>query len=465
MGALLDQLYRHSPPFVQSLGITVYSVRQRITDYGAEFRRRFEESERIERYSREELRAYQDERLAELVRHCHANVPFYRRRMDGAKLRPDDIRTTADLAKLPILTADDIREQPDALIARTHAPRSLRVGYTSGSTGTPLRVLYDRNVCIMKNVADWRQKRLAGIELGDPLALFWGRILLPGEQSHPPFWRYNWALRHLYCSSYHVSGKNLGAYVDEMARFGIKAIEGYPSTLHTIARYVLQQGGRLPLKAAFASSETLFPNQRADMEQAFQCPVWDYYGMAERVIFATDCERHDGMHVNEDFGVTEILDRELQPVAPGQLGRIVATGLHNYGMPLLRYRSGDVTSIQDTPCACGRHFPRMGALTARAENVILTPDGRHLSFASLSLPFKQMTSIAEAQVIQETRDRLIINVVPRPNWSEAEAAYLRDQFDLRIGRQMDIEVREVQSIPRSRSGKFSFIVSKVQPDF
>jgi len=465
MGRLLDKLYAASPAFVQSLGITAYSIKQRLTDYGAEFRRYLDEFEKSQWFALGELREYQSEKLRDLVKHCYANVPYYRRIMDESKLKPSDIRSVVDLPKLPILTSEDIRNNYDTLIARPYKPSQLQVGFTSGSTGTPLKLYYDRKVSILKNVVDWRQKRLAGIELGDRLALFWGRILIPGERTRPPFWRYNWSLNHLYCSSYHVSAGNLDAYLEEMTRFGIKAIEGYPSTLHTIARYVLNQKATLPLTAAFTSSETLFPNQREDIESAFGCPVYDYYGMAERVVFGSECDHHQGLHLNMDFGITEILDQDQRPAAPDEVGRIVGTGLFNYGMPLLRYRTSDATSVSSDRCSCGRQFNLMGTMTSRAENIITTPDGRHLSFASLSLPFKQMTSIVEAQIIQEDREHLIINIVKRPTWKDNDAVYLEGEFAKRIGEQMSIELRFVDDIPRTRSGKFKFVISKVPPDF
>ncbi|NIM63512.1 MAG: phenylacetate--CoA ligase family protein, partial [Acidobacteria bacterium] len=130
--------------------------------------------------------------LRVLVRHCYDNVPYYRSAMERAKLTPDDLRTADDLPKLPLLTSEDIRNNYETLIARGSSPSSLYAGFTSGTTGAPLKLFYDRSAVIAKNAIHWRQKSAAGLQLGDRMAQFWGRILIPAEQSKPPFWRYNW---------------------------------------------------------------------------------------------------------------------------------------------------------------------------------------------------------------------------------------------------------------------------------
>lgn len=463
MTRVLDRLYAAAPPLVQSLGISAYSAKQRLVELGGEFRRCLAEFEQMQWSSVEELRAYQDERLRALIQHCYDNVPYYRRRMDEARLVPADVRSVDDLPKLPTMTAEDVRNNLDSLISRAHRRSALRVGYTSGSTGAPLELYYDRRMCIVKNAADWRQKRLAGIELGDRMAIFWGRVLVSGERSRPPFWRHNWTLRQLYSSSYHVSPANLNAYLCEMKRFRIEAIEGYPSALHAVARHLQERGETLPLKAVFTSSEILLPIQREDLTEAFGCPVFDYYGMAERVVFATECDHHRGLHLNMDFGINEVLSESGEPVPPGSPGWLVGTSLHNFGMPLVRYRSGDVTSLSTERCPCGRSWGLLGGVTARAASIVTTPDGRQLSVAILSLPFKQIASIVEAQIVQEELGRLVIHVVRRATWSEDDRLTLLEEFERRIGTQMALEVRYVDKIARTRSGKFPFVVSKVTP--
>jgi phenylacetate-CoA ligase len=215
------------------------------------------------------------------------------------------------------------------------------------------------------------------------------------------------------------------------------------------------------VEAVFTSSEALFPHQREIIEQAFECKVFDFYGLAERVAFATECTAHCGIHLNMDFGITEILNMDHEPVGHGEMGKIVATGLHNFAMPLIRYETNDVTVIQGQKCTCGRESPLIGDLTARAEDIITTRDGRYISFASLTLPIKLIGNVGESQIIQEDLEHIRVRIVKRPDYRESDTQDLLAEFRKRIGTDVKVEIEFVDSIPRSRTGKFRFVISKV----
>jgi phenylacetate-CoA ligase len=465
MGKFWEKVYHKSPSFVQDIGVTLYGLKIYRREYGREFRRKLYECEKNQWLSREELRAYQDENLRKLIRHCFENVPYYRLLMDQRRLKPSDIKTVDDLPKLPVLTPAEIRVNFDRLVASNYKRSRLILGHTSGTTGSPLEFYYDRNICLIKNVFDWRQKRWAGIDTHDKIAFFLGRIVVPMERRSPPFWRTNHVLNHLFMSSFHLSAENLVHYLRRLRRFKPMAVEGYPSTLFIIARFLLSQNETLPVKAAFTSSETLYPQQRETIEQAFECPLFDFYGMAERTIFATECDRHRGHHLNMDFGVTEIIKKDNQPAEVGEPGRIVATSLHNYAMPLIRYRTSDITAIRNEECPCGRKFPLMEDITTKAEDIITTPDGRYISSSILTHPFKPMHNILESQIIQEDIDTLVIKIVKTSSYNESDTERLLKEMKRRLGDGMDISIRFVDSIERTSAGKFRWVISRVPLDF
>jgi phenylacetate-CoA ligase len=462
---LLEKIYGYSPDLVQNIGISLYGLKVYRREYGKKLRVKLGEFEKMQWYSLDELKEYQNEKLKILIKHCYENVPYYKTLMHERKLKPADMSSVDDLHKLPILTREDIRNNSSMLIARNYTPSKLILGRTSGTTGSPLQFFYDNEVCLMKNVVDWRQKRWAGVNPGDRVALFLGRVIVPITQKKPPFWRSNWILNHLFFSSFHMSGENIDKYVDRLEKFKPKAIEAYPSTAYIIARFLLSRNKTLPLKAVFTSSETLFPQQREAIEKAFECKVFDFYGMAERVVFATECEAHEGHHLNMDFGVTEILAKNDQPISAGEMGRIVATSLHNYGMPLVRYQSNDISSIRPKKCSCGRGFPLMEDVTTKDEDIITTKDGRLISSSILTHPFKPMHNVAESQIIQEDREHIKIKIVKRPKYQEKDTQYLLDEFKKRVGEDMKIEIEFVESIPRTKAGKFRWVISKVPLEF
>lgn len=461
MRSITERIYYYSPYFIQNLWVNAYGLRVYLREYGKNFRKTLEEFERMQWYSCRELEEYQNRQLKSLIKHCYENVPYYNKLFRENRLTPDDIGSIHDLHKLPILTKDEVKANVAFLIARNFKRSKLVLGLTSGTTGSPLEFYYDNHICIVKNVVDWRHKRLAAVNVGDRIAMFWGRVVVPGTWTEPPFWRYNWMLNQVLFSSYHLSVKNLKFYIRQLQRFAPKALEGYPSTLYVIALHLLSLRKTLPVKAVFTSSEALFPHQRETIEQAFECKVFDFYGLAERVVFATECAAHHGLHLNMDFGITEILNKNGEQVAPGEVGKMVATGLHNFAMPLIRYETNDVTVFQGQKCTCGRETPLIGDLTTRAEDMITTREGRYISFASLTLPIKLVNNIGESQIIQEDLDHIRIRIVRRPNYAESDTQNLLAEFRKRIGADMKVEVEFVGSIPRSTSGKFRFVISKV----
>jgi phenylacetate-CoA ligase len=423
-----------------------------------------DELARTEWASAEALRDYQDVRLREVVGHVARHVPFYARRFAEHGVDVASFRGIADLARLPIVTRADVIAGFDDLIATNRSRSELVIGHTSGTTGSPLEVLHDAAVTAMTYALLDRQYKWAGLRLGrggDRVAVLRGNVVVPIGQSRPPHWRVNQVHNQLLLSSFHLSDANLPGYVDAIRRFGAVAIDGYPSTAYVLARFVARTGLALPLRAVITSSETLYPFQREAIEAAFGCRVFDYFAAAERVVFATECDAHQGHHVASEYGVTEFVDGGGRPVADGQEGAMLGTSLHNFGMPLIRYRCNDLSAFRSSPCSCGRALPLMEDVSTKAEDIIALADGRMISPSVLTHPFKPMHSVEESQIVQEDYDRVVILVKPNARFTEAEREHLIREFGVRLGAGVKIDVEVVDRIPRTASGKFKWVVSKV----
>lgn len=461
----LEDIYNKSPIFLQTFVLNTKALELYLERYGRKFWKLFNEFDKNQRLSDSEIAAYQDEKLRVLVKYAYQKVPYYNRIMKGLRVYPEDIKAVNDLHKLPLLTKDDIRVNYKQLISSDFKWVFLRHGHTSGTTGSPLDICYDIKTCVMHQVADWRQKIWAGMEYGQPYASLQGRVIVPIHQARPPFWRMNHINKQLFLSSFHLTEKNIPFYFGKLEEAGIKAIEGYPSTIYILALYLIKHRATFPIKTVLTSSETLFDYQRDAIEKAFSCKIFDFYGMAERVVFATECDHHEGHHLNQDYGITEFLNSNNEPVERGKLGRIVATSLHNLAMPLIRYVTNDSSSLKEKICSCGRAFPLMDEVATKNESIITLPDGRLISPSILTHPFKPMRTIVESQIIQQECDQLVIRVVRAVNYSAEDERRLIKAFHERLGSEINVNIEYVDFIERSESGKFRWVISKIKPEF
>ncbi len=458
--AYADRVYQRAPRLVQSLLLNLYALNLHRVRFGAEFKKVLDQWERSQWWDASRVRALQDERLRALVAYAAHRVPFYGRSWAEHGVITSQVQGVEDLPRLPLIGKTDVRESAAALIA-SPPPKHLSHGHTSGTTGSPLGVWYDRPTVIVNNAADWRQKGWAGLEPGGWCGLFLGRITVPLSQRRPPFWRLNYVQKQVWFSAFHLNDENLPAYVKAIRGRGLRFLEGYPSTLFILARYLMRVGDRLPLQAVLTSSETLHAAQREALEAAFQCRVFDFYGAAERVIFAGECHEHGRKHLFDEYGVTEFVDDDGRALADGKSGFMVGTSLWNRGMPLIRYRTSDVSRREPSACGCGRGLGVLSNVATKAEDIVVTPDGRFISPSVLTHPFKPFDQIRKSQIIQDALDHLEVRIVPSAAFTEAHRLELEAGLRARVGDAMRIETKLVDDIPPERSGKFRWVICKV----
>jgi phenylacetate-CoA ligase len=414
---------------------------------------------------RRQLVDYQQEKLAELIVYSYHHVPYYRRIMDERGVRPQDITAPGDLVKLPVLTRKDLKHHFHELLSDEYRFQSVKKGHTSGTTGSPLEICYSDDLVHMNYAMLDRQYSWAGIafkRFGDRIAIARGNVIVPLHQRKPPFWRRNYYHNHLLLSSFHLTRDNLDFYIEELERFRPRVLDGYPSTVYVLAKHLRNSGRKIPLDAVLTSSETLFDFQREVIEESFQCRVFDYFGAAERVLFATECDQHEGHHVAMEYGIAEVVDKEYRPVGADRPGHLVATSLHNRAMPLIRYLTNDMSTIRSKGCSCGRRLVLMDDVTTKAEDILTLRDGRLISPSVLTHPFKPLTSIEASQIIQEDLDHLCIKLVAGPGFTQQDADCLIHGLQERLGEQMQIRVELVAELERTRSGKFKWVVSHVE---
>lgn len=459
MSSLADNLYNHSPVWLQNLLISTYGYKLYHKRYsGIVFKKAQDDIYRVNSMTASELQAFQAERLHETIKHCRANVPYYIKQFAELGLTEKDFTQTDHLKKLPILEKQTVRENPKEFRAKNTQPYVVQ--NTSGSTGTPLSLWVDEYTykLAMALLIDYEQKN--GVNFGARRATFAGRMIQPVEKMTPPFSRFNRAENQRLFSAYHINKNTFPHYDKELERFQPEEIIGYPSAIYSIATQYLdhKKSPRFKPKAIITNSETLLAWQREVIESVFDCKIRDYYGTAEYVTFAGQCE-NNSYHFNSIIGISEVVsDYEGIDIEP-ESGDIITTSLTNGIMPLLRYRIGDTAKSAQSHCSCGNVSINTKQILGRIDDVILTSDGRRIG--RLDHIFKGMTEIKEAQIIQKFAGSCLINLVINSGKRLDEVA-LVSNLEHRLGKNFQVEFSYLQRIPRGPNGKFKAVISQVE---
>ena len=465
-GVVSDALlaaYHRLPPWSRTCVASVRGLYLRAWRYGPETDRLVSRALEREHWSPREWDEWRSARLTMVLRRAAEHVPYYRALWRDRRLAGDRPAIEA-LHSWPVLRKDSLRSDPAAFVADDRSRRDMFHDHTSGTTGKPLDIWLPR-----ATVREWyalfeaRARNWYGVSRRDRWAILGGQLVSPVAARQPPFWVWNAALHQLYMSSYHLAPDLVGHYVDALRRYRVRYILGYTSALHALARHILDAAASPPeLAVVITNAEPVLPSQREAIERAFRCPLRETYGLAEGVTAASECE-HGSLHLWPEAGVVEILSDSGGVVADGESGRIVCTSLLNPDMPLVRYDTGDRGAIAPSPthCRCGRTLPIVAAIDGRADDVLITRDGRRVG--RLDPVFKSALPILEAQIIQESLESVRVKFVPaagwRPEHGEAIARRVRD----RMG-DVAVVLEPVASIPRSANGKFRAVINLLTLD-
>lgn len=421
---------------------------------------------RHSRASRATIEAFQNERLRALVSHAYERVPYYRELFDRYGIHPRHVRTTADLARIPISSREDLRAcPPEQLIARDLDPAGLITTMTSGSSGEPFEM---RNTWLEQNLEylfRLRARRQLGQRAGDRIAM----IARPVRHHPKDNKLLGMALRCLGLQK--RSRFSLFDPPEELAAhlkaFQPDIVTGFPSVLQRIGEALVEKGAaQVRPRFLLTEAEVLTPALRARIEGDWGTRLFETYGCHEFNLLAWECPATGALHTCDDSVVIEVL-KDGRPVAPGERGEVVATGLHLYAMPFIRYRLADVVTRGDTECACGQPFSTIRSIQGRMRDFFLLPGGRWLhpsTFIDGMQPDAQ-DWVRKFQFVQEREDRIVMRFVPMPDArAERIAAYERYLAEA-LGPGVEVRIERVDEIPHGPGGKYHVFRSLVRSDY
>jgi phenylacetate-CoA ligase len=461
MPSLVERIYWKSPVWLQQVMISTWGVGWYYRRYNRRFRKALRDFHSRDDWTMEQFHAYQERKLAELFEHAWKTSYYPSVFREAGVARGMD--PWEALRRMPLLPKSVLQIHARDLLSSTNIPRRTKASRSSGTTGTPTEIFNTPQLhATMMALGTRRSYHVAGVNYRDRRVMFGARKVCAYDQDRPPFWRYSLIENLAYGSIYHLTPRFLPYYLEFLRRFQPVLVTGYPNALRTIARYALDAND-LPAvpKCIVTSSESLTDEARADIEAAFRCRVYDQYGAVESCVFAAQC-RQGRYHLSPDVGILELLDMQGKPVPPGQPGEVICTGFLNTLQPLIRYRLGDSASwAVDQTCSCGCQMPILEKIEGRAEDLCITPDGRQV--ARFTYVFKGISTIKEAQVVQEEPDRFVIYLTPGEGFSQADEELLKKNMRQHVG-DVRIEIKPVDGIPRSAAGKFRPTLCKLSPE-
>jgi phenylacetate-CoA ligase len=427
------------------------------------------------RWSASRLAEYQISRLRELAHHAYAAVPYYHQLFDEAGIRPDDIRSLADLIHLPITTKATLQSLPaEAILARGLDSSTFVKELTSGSTGRPFTIQHTQGERIRKSAIYMRMYLQVGLRLTDQQVcitedrghhgyrrwLKWLEGLLTEERGQNG--RRSWLRSPLGRRTYVPVYESLDSQLDQLCRLQPDFLLGYPSALRPIAEAVKARGeGRIRPRVVCTSAEILDRDTRQVIETAFGVPALDLYSSVEFGNIAWQCPHSGARHINADSLIVEVVRADGSKAAPGETGTLVCTDLDSRAMPFIRYAVGDLGTLTDVACECGIAFPTMGPVEGRMVDRIRRPDGVVFSPYEFTCSLERVQGIVQYQVIQETLEKLTVRLVPGNGFGPAATDEVLARCHSILGEDMAVTVQVVDSIPREPSGKFRVIKSEI----
>lgn len=418
-----------------------------------------EELERSQWLSPRDLEQLQLARLKGFLAHIGKNVPYYRGLFESLGFDSHDVRSIDDLRSLPFLTKGLIRENT-ALLQSSHAG-SLKRFNTGGSSGEPLVFYVGRDRVSHDVAAKWRATRWWGVDIGDREIVLWGSPIELGAQDRLRTLR-DRLLRSRLLPAFEMSPQRMTEYLRVIRRYRPRMLFGYASALARLARHARTSSsvlGNLGIRVAFTTGETLYPDQRAIIEEVFGAPVANGYGSRDAGFIAHECESH-ALHISAEHVILELVDESGKRVPAGTTGEVVVTHLGTSDFPFVRYRTGDMAVLDQKVCSCGRGLPSLQTVHGRSTDFIRTAAGGAMHALALIYEVRDRAGVRAFKFMQAQDLSVELQLVAGPELTPQVEQNILDSLQRRLGHETRVCIRRVEEIRPERSGKHRYVVSQ-----
>ena len=422
------------------------------------------ELERTQWLSRGGIESYQAQSLNRLLQAALAHSPWHAARLQAAGLA-DAVRagavTLADLPRLPTMDKRDARDNVEQLVWRD-APGGVFRYTTGGSSGEPLIFHFGRARQASDAAGRMRARRWWGVDPGEREAYLWGAPVELNKTDRIKTLR-DRLVNQMVLNAFAMSPERMDDYLDALERWQPKCLYGYASSVALLAAHAEARKRKLhlpTLRVACTTGEPLYPHQRELIARIFGSPVANEFGSRDIGFTAHEAPGGQMLMMSESH-IIEVLDEAGQPVAPGEAGEAVITGLASQGQPFIRYRTGDVLRLSNEPAAGGRGLHVIAEVTGRQTDFVVAADGRVMHALAVIYVLRAVPGIARFKCIQHAPDRMEVQIVPSVGWNDVARNAVVTGLRARLGEALKVELRLLDVIPPEASGKHRYVVSHV----
>ncbi|HHT9119111.1 MAG TPA: phenylacetate--CoA ligase family protein [Candidatus Hypogeohydataceae bacterium YC41] len=405
--------------------------------------------------SSSELKQIQEEKLRRLIHHAYRSVPYYRKLMDSAGVKPQDIQGTSGLKLIPTTSKKTLLALPkEEIVSEDFKNERLVTIQSSGSTGCPFSVLFTRQDSRLTWFSFLRAFTANGLNLWDKTLIYTGSFRIPSKK---PWFEHLGILRRYYVAI----EAEADARVEGILRFNPSVIQGTWGVLLALAKEVTGRSIKdIRTKLIFGYGDTIASSERKFIGDILGGRIVDIYGSGEAGIIAWECGHCPGYHINIDMVIIEFL-KDGQDVSPGTAGEIVLTNLHSYAMPLIRYEQQDMGIRSDKKPLCGRGLPLMKSFEGRTDDFVILPTGKAVPPSFFIAVFTPLKDIFQWRVVQESAHKIKVLIVSSKVSSE-KIRNIENALKEKLGAEVEITIELVDEIKKDPSGKRRAVVSKVK---
>lgn len=412
------------------------------------------------------LKKTRKQALTALLLHARDTTQHYGELFQRLGFDPADVKSCRELSNLPLLAKEELNRDMDSFLSRSFARTDLIRSSTGGSSGVSLTFYRDRGVQAVRRAQDRIFNARLGVYPGVRRAWVWGS---PLDVVYTESWKARVSNflteRAIYFYAFDATTANMDAFLKKLHHYRPAVVFAYPNMLAFLARRAEETGmAGFGIPKAITTAEPLYDWQRQLYRDIFGAETFERYGSREIGTVASECEQHGGMHIFEPTYCLEVIDEQGNAVPNGTMGELVVTDLFNYAMPLIRYRTGDMVTVDDSLCGCGCTWRRIVAIGGRAVDMIIRPDGAKVEGLVIVNSLHIAGMRAKVQAVQTAPTAITIRHLETDSIPEDVRLKFKNRVSELMGAEINVTYEPVSQLRYDPSGKYRYVICECSQD-